>query len=113
MMNQFKSDFSDAVILKLVVETDRAEIHLKDWQENEHVVLVEDVLMLEDHESVGEEISHMRMSQNDELVRVRWARAKKTPAAYHSFTFFGAWSEQPILTFVAGRLSVTDAESKC
>ena len=113
MTNQFKFDFSDAVILKLVVETDRVEIHLKDWQEREHVVLVEDVLMLEDHGAVGEDISHMCISQSDELVRAACARADETPTEYHSFTFFGAWSENPILVFVAGRLSSTDFEAQC
>ena len=66
--------------------------------------------MLEDHGAAGEDISHMRISQSDELI-VR-ARADEAPTEYHSFTFFGAWSENPILVFVATRLSSTDVEGE-
>ena len=111
MTEQLGFDLSDAVISKLVVGAGRVEIHVKDWQEVEHVVLLEDVLLLEDHGVVGEDISHMSSSTQDALVEVACERAEEEPGGYRCFSFFGAWSERPVLVVVAATASSGDVKT--
>ena len=108
MTEQPEFDLSDAVISKLVVGAGRVELHVKDWQEVEHVIVLDDVLFLEDHGVVGKDISHMSSSATDTLVKVACERAEEEPDGYRCFSFFGAWSERPALVVVAATVSSGD-----
>jgi hypothetical protein len=111
MTEQLGFDLSDAVISKLVVGAGRVELHVKDWREVEHLVLLEDVLLLEDHGVVGEDISHMSSSASDAPVQAACERAEEEPAGYRCFSFFGAWPERPVLIVVAATVSSSDVEA--
>ena len=111
MTEQLEFDLSDAVISKLVVGAGRVELHVKDWQEVEHVVVFDDVLLLEDHGVVGKDISHMSSSATDELVNISCERAEEEPGGYRCFSFFGAWSERPVLVVVAATVSSGDVKA--
>jgi hypothetical protein len=107
-LNEYRLD--DATITKLTVEDAVARMMVRNWQDETHVLVFEDVVGIESMSFINASLSHGEDLANDDFLARCCAVGEEQPTEFRCFGFYSAWSDMPILKIVARSFSVTSSK---
>lgn len=91
----------DATITKLTVEAAIVRLKVRNWQEEMHDLVFEDVVGIESMSFINSSLSHGEDLATDDFLNRCCAIAEENPMEFRCFAFYSAWSDLPILKIVA------------
>jgi hypothetical protein len=94
----------DATITMLTMHDADVRLTVRDWKDEIHILVFEDVLGVETMGFLNSDLSHgEELSDDGFLNRCCQIHHEETSSDFHCFAFYSAWSDTPILKIVARR----------
>jgi hypothetical protein len=102
MMGGFNEQrLADGSITKLCVENTNVRVSMRNWREEEEILVFNDAIGLEAYGIANASLSHGAESTDDPLLGRSCVVCEEDPKDFRCFTFFSAWTDTPILKIVA------------
>ena len=96
----------DATITKLVIENTVARLSVRNWRDENDILVFDDVAGIESLSFVNTALSHGEDLRDCVFLQHCCAAGEEQGDKFHCFQFFSPWSETPILKIVARSFNV-------
>ncbi len=93
----------DATITMLTMHDADVRLTVRDWKDQIHILVFEDVLGVETMGFLNSDLSHGEELSDDGFLNRCCQIHEEASSDFHCFAFYSAWSDTPILKIVARR----------
>ena len=109
MFRDYRLD--DATITKLTIEKGVVRLLVRNWRDENDVLIFGDVVGVESMSFINTDLSHGLESESDDFLDRCCTVGEEAASEYRCFLFFSAWQETPILKIVARSFAVGEFAS--
>jgi hypothetical protein len=96
-----KQRLADGSITKLCMENAKVIVSVRNWREEEEAFVFNDPIGLETYGGVNASLSHGTETIDDPFLVQSCIVCEENPKDFRCFSFFSAWSDNPIIKIVA------------